>query len=99
LVLKSRRQIARLARLLGDLFDVSRLSSGQLSLQYEDGDLVEIVSEAAAHARAEFAHRGCTLTVDSAGPIAGKWDRGRIEQVVTNLLINALKYGGGQPVS
>jgi signal transduction histidine kinase len=99
LILKSRRQIDRLARLLGVLFDVSRLSSGQLSLQYEDGDLFEIVSEAAAHAQPEFAHRGCTLTVDGAGPIAGKWDRGRIEQVVTNLLINALKYGGGQPVS
>src|SRR4029450_2333025 len=39
-----------------------------------------------------------TVTVDAPDPVPGAWDAARIDQVVTNLLSNALKYGEGQPI-
>jgi signal transduction histidine kinase len=99
LVSRSREQIKRLGQLVGDLLDVSCLTTGQLSLHLEEVDLAEIVHEIAERARQEFHQRGCMLTVQSEGPIRGEWDRMRVGQVVTNLLTNSLKYGQGQPVS
>jgi signal transduction histidine kinase len=99
LALRAVRQMDRLGRLVGDLLDVSRFTAGRPSLQLEDGDLAEIVRETVVRERVEFEHRGCTLLFDGVGAVGGKWDRMRIDQVVTNLLINALKYGRGHPVS
>ena len=39
-----------------------------------------------------------TLTVDAPAPVVGRWDRSRLEQVITNMVTNALKYGQGKPV-
>jgi two-component system cell cycle sensor histidine kinase PleC len=99
LAVKWLAHLERLGRLVGDLLDVSRLAVGQLALQLEDGDLAELVREASERVRKEFQHRGCALTVRADTAVPGKWDRMRVEQVVTNLLINALKYGNGQPVT
>jgi signal transduction histidine kinase len=99
LVMRSLKQLDRLGRLVRDLLDVTRLTSGQLSLQLEDADLAEIVRETTERAREEFHHRGCSLTMRASGVVRGKWDRMRVDQVITNLLINSLKYGRGQPVT
>jgi two-component system cell cycle sensor histidine kinase PleC len=99
LVLKALKQMDRLGRLLADLLDVSRFTTGRPSLQFEDCDLAEIVRDTVARQRVEYDHRGCALAVDGVGPVVGRWDRMRIDQVLTNLLINALKYGRGRPVT
>src|SRR5262249_40649451 len=92
------RQVERLARLIDDLLDVSRITAGALHITPEAMDLAELVREVAAHFADEFARRGATLTVRAPTPINGHWDRARREQVVANLLSNALKFGQGRPV-
>jgi signal transduction histidine kinase len=98
IVEKSLKQLKRLGRLIADLLDTSRLTEGELSLQLEASDLVEIVRDSVERAGDEFQHRGCVLTLEAPGPVEGQWDSMRVDQVVTNLLMNSLKYGKGRPV-
>jgi PAS domain S-box-containing protein len=92
------RQVARLTRLVGELLDVSRITSGRLELRREPVDLVQLVRELEAAFREEAARAGCALEVRAPPELPGLWDRSRLEQVLTNLVSNALKYGRGRPV-
>lgn len=92
------RQIERLSRLIDDMLDISRISTGKLNLQPEPVDLCDIVKETLDRYRAQFDEVKVTLDVDICEGVIGSWDRYRIEQVVANLLMNALKYGEGKPV-
>jgi PAS domain S-box-containing protein len=92
------RQVLRLETLIDNLLDVSRIASGRLSIQPEEVDLTELMREVTTRFADQLAAAGCKLELLSNGPVLGNWDRLRIEQVVTNLLTNAIKYGGGKPV-
>ncbi|MCE9668741.1 PAS domain-containing sensor histidine kinase [Myxococcus stipitatus] len=92
------RQVMRLAGLVNGLLDVSRIGTGRLKLEYEQVDLGELVQDVAARHQLEAERAGCVLEVRAEGPTVGLWDRMRLEQVVTNLVSNALKYGAGLPV-
>lgn len=92
------RQTRRLARLVGELLDVARISAGKMQLEREPFDLAELAAELAERFREEAERAGCTLVVEAPAGVTGCWDRNRVEQVVTNLLSNAIKYGAGQPV-
>jgi signal transduction histidine kinase len=94
----SERQTARLAKLVDSLLDVSRLTQGRLELQLEELDLAEVAREVARRFETEAQAHGVALSVDAPEPVRGRWDRLRLEQVLTNLLSNALKYGPGAPV-
>ncbi|MBI2390605.1 MAG: CHASE domain-containing protein [Deltaproteobacteria bacterium] len=61
-------------------------------------DLAEIVRDVAARMEDTFVDAGCTVTLDADDAVVGHWDRVRIEQVATNLLSNAAKYGRASPV-
>lgn len=93
------RQCDRLERLIGDLLDVSRVTTGQFTLQLAACDLQEIVEDAVERARDEASQAGSHIELASAGSLTGVWDGMRIEQVVSNLIGNALKYGHGKPIS
>jgi signal transduction histidine kinase len=95
---RARRQTERLVRLTDELLDVARLSTGQLTLQLEECDLSGLVRDVMDRSAEEAARAGCHLRVLVGEPTRGQWDRLRLEQVVTNLLSNALKYGAGKPV-
>lgn len=95
---RSERQVQRLTALVDTLLDVSRLSSGRLQLEVAECDLAELARDVAGRFSEEAARTGCTIGVLAPEPVIGCWDRFRLEQVVTNLLSNALKYGGGKPV-
>jgi len=90
--------VRKLADLIRDLLDVSRLAHGKLSLNPEDVDLAALTREVTAGLAPEAERAGCALEVHEAGPLVGHWDRMRLEQVLSNLLTNALKYGAGQPI-
>ncbi|HVZ72488.1 MAG TPA: MASE1 domain-containing protein [Polyangia bacterium] len=89
------RQTTRLTALLEDVLDLTRLRIGRLSLAREPVDLAEIVEEVSASQRDALTQVGRELRITRHGPTIGEWDRVRLEQVVTNLLINAIKYGAG----
>jgi two-component system sensor kinase FixL len=92
------RQTRRIALLVNELLDVSRMRLGKLELRYEDTDLAEIARDVVSHLRGEIGRTGSRLRLDLA-PAPGRWDRVRIEQVVTNLLVNAAKFGEGKPIA
>jgi signal transduction histidine kinase len=88
---------ARFVELVNRLLDVSRLSAGGLRLDVKELDLAQVVTECVERMRPELEHSGATLELH-AEPSVGRWDRLRVESVVTNLLSNAVKYGLGRPV-
>ncbi len=92
------RQTDRLSRLIEDLLDVSRITSGRLRLELDEVDLADVVRETVEKMRDMASRAGCELHVDVAEHVEGRWDRSRLEQVVTNLVTNAIKYGRGRPV-
>ncbi|WP_437971169.1 ATP-binding protein [Sorangium sp. So ce260] len=92
------RQIRRLAALVDGLLDVSRIQAGKLELQLGEVDLRTVVRDAAAQLADQLAQAGVELVVQAEGPVVGRWDGDRLEQVVTNLLRNAIKFGGGKPI-
>jgi PAS domain S-box-containing protein len=92
------RQLDRLNRLIDDMLDISRIRAGKLAIHPEPVNLLQLVREIADRHAEQFARAGAALEVGGEDGVTGLWDRFRIEQVVTNLLSNALKYGGGKPV-
>lgn len=84
------KQILRMNRLIGDLLDVSRTSTGHLSLILSDFLLDELVSEVVATTQSMATTH--TITVEGATCVTIHADRDRIEQVLVNLLNNAIKY-------
>jgi PAS domain S-box-containing protein len=92
------RSVDRLCKLVDQLLDVSRIAAGRVQLQLERGDLLAVVQEAAERFSEEAVRNGCTITVDDEGPVIADFDPLRIEQVVANLMVNAIKYGRGKPI-
>ena len=93
------KQDERLIKLVSNLLDVSRLSEGRLELELEEVDLSAIVYDVAECFREEIARARCRLDIHAQPHVVGIWDRSRLEQVVTNLLMNALKYGAGTEIT
>jgi signal transduction histidine kinase/CheY-like chemotaxis protein len=87
------RQAGNLARLLEDLLDVSRITRGRIDLRWETVSLGEAVGRAVEVVRSLVDERRQTLTLDlPVTPLLVRADPTRLEQVVVNLLNNAVKY-------
>jgi PAS domain S-box-containing protein len=92
------RQVARLRRLVSELLDVSLISSGGLQIDREELDLTVLVHDVVDRFQEEAARAQSTIEVVAPGPVTGQWDRERVDQVLTNLLTNALKFGARKPI-
>ncbi len=90
--LVTEREVQRLERLVHDLLEIARVQAGKLELRREVVDLVPIVREAVEGQRQAAPDRCITLQVQPEVPLPVSVDAGRMEQVVTNYLTNALKY-------
>ncbi len=93
---KAVTQAERLAGLIDSLLDVSRIQSGRLQLEVSEVDIVQEVREVMERFRDQPGARALKLVAP--GPVVGQWDRLRLDQVVTNLVSNAVKYGQDQPI-
>ena len=91
-------QVERLGRLTEELLDVTRITSGRLALEPEETDLGQLVGEVAERWKDTARRAGCELRIDAPRGVTGLWDRSRLDQVATNLISNAIKFGGGKPI-
>ncbi len=87
------RQLAHMVRLIDDLLDVSRVSTGKLSLRIERLELVELVRASVELFQGTAADKGLTLDFEEPGfTLAMTGDVARLSQVFSNLLSNACRY-------
>jgi PAS domain S-box-containing protein len=87
------RQILHMARLLDDLLDVSRITTGRITLNWQELDLRDLVAEAVYSTRALIeARRHSLITALPEQALVIRGDSTRLVQVLVNLLNNAAKY-------
>lgn len=91
-------QTNRLDNLVEDLLDVTRIQQGKLNFHFEEIDLAILVQEQVAQFAEPLKSAACPVTLHAQGPVLVRADRFRMEQVVVNLLTNAMKYGAGHPI-
>jgi signal transduction histidine kinase len=92
------RQFDRLNRLVDDMLDLHRIKSGSLTMRFEQAELGPLVKDVVANTVYGLDQSKRKVTVHATGPHPGVFDRDRIEQVVTNLVVNAIKYGADGPI-
>ncbi|WBY03112.1 hybrid sensor histidine kinase/response regulator [Ramlibacter tataouinensis] len=99
LAARDEHQIRAMIRLLDDMLDVSRARTGRLAMSPAPMNLAELVRRAADGVREQARTAGVALTLAVPETLPVVADEFRIEQVVMNLLTNALRYGARQPVT
>lgn len=92
LINRTHQDVLRLSRLVDDMMDVSRIHSGKFSMNYEFFNLEDYVEDL----RERIQLKRIRWKVNA--PVLVKWDRFRIEQVITNLVSNAEKYAEGSDI-
>jgi PAS domain S-box-containing protein len=92
------QEFERFLRLVENLLDVSRMSAGRLILDRREFDLAELVKNVADRFGTELHRAQCELRLDIRSSVMGCWDQTRLEQLVINLLTNAMKYGAKKPI-
>jgi signal transduction histidine kinase len=95
----ARRNVARMDVLIRELLDVARLQKGRLDLQKRPVELGDLARQVIARVSDESAQMATPIALEVEAPVQGQWDPDRIDQILTNLLLNALKYGQGKPIS
>ncbi|MFV0931996.1 MULTISPECIES: hybrid sensor histidine kinase/response regulator [Pseudomonas] len=96
---RDERQIKSLIRLIEDMLDVSRIRTGKLSIRPKRFDLSTLVGELLHNFSQQIDAAEASVSLDATQPVIGNWDEFRIEQVISNLLTNALRYGAKSPIS
>lgn len=95
---RDERTIKSLIRLIDDMLDVSRIRNGHLTLRPERIELTELIGGVIERFAPQLEAAGSTLSVELPERIEGYWDGFRLEQVLVNLLSNAMRYGSGKPI-
>ncbi|MHC8407258.1 hybrid sensor histidine kinase/response regulator [Pseudomonas sp. TMB3-21] len=96
---RDERQIKSLIRLIEDMLDVSRIRTGKLSIRPSRFDLSTLVRGLLENFAPQIDAAESSVTLDAEHPVIGNWDEFRIEQVISNLITNALRYGAKSPIS
>ena len=92
------QQYKRINRLIEDMLDITRIRADRLTIHREEFEFTGFVSEILERFQPQLRSAGCDVSFFPAEKILVNGDSYRIEQVVANLLTNAMKYGSGKPV-
>jgi PAS domain S-box-containing protein len=95
---RCRTSASKMAAIVGALLDSARIHQGRLELSLGDVDLAETAKTVVSGLEAGGICPPGQIRVDAPTPVVGRWDPLRIDEVLTNLCSNAIKYGGGAPV-
>jgi len=90
--------VNRLNDLIDDLLDVSRISAGKLTYHPEPVVLGSFTHDVIQSLEEEAMKKGSAIFFRQEGVVAGLWDKHRLEQVLVNLITNAIKYGNAHPI-
>ncbi|HXH29286.1 MAG TPA: ATP-binding protein [Bacteriovoracaceae bacterium] len=90
------KQVDRLIALIQVLLDVSRIQSGKFTFNFSEFNVAELMNEIVDRHQEIINSSDCQLEVEVSGDLTAVWDKTRIEQVVINLLTNAIKYAPGK---
>lgn len=93
----TQNQTKRMSKMINDLLNVSMMTTGRLHLEREESNLEEVVKEVVAGFSARLEKEGYQLLIKTE-PAIGEWDALRLEQAITNLVSNAIKYGARKPI-
>lgn len=92
------KQADHLTELIDGLLNVSRIAMGTFSLEVQDFDLASLMQEVFERFEEEANQAGSTMVLHVPASVPVRWDRARIDQALTNVLSNAIKYGPGKPI-
>ncbi len=94
------KQSKRLSKMINDLLNVSLITTGRIDLERHSMDLAETTKNIVDNFSERMAKEGYKTNLHLDSPhIIGNWDKIRIEQVISNLLTNAIKYGNQNPIN
>lgn len=99
-ILSANTQLDRMAKLIEDMLDVSKISSGKLKMEMQAVDLKLLASESIQRFHEQFENMEIPVefkSSDSSTYVLG--DKYRLEQVISNLITNAIKYGEGNKIT
>ncbi len=91
----SARSASRLSGLIDGMLDMSRLTAGRLVLNFDQVDLAALAREVAQRFTPDATAASCVVRIDLPESLVGLWDEARLDQIVTNMVGNAIKYGAG----
>jgi signal transduction histidine kinase len=93
------RLTRRITLIVNSIVQVAALRVGPLDLRLEEVDLAELARHAVRLLEHDLRKSGSETTVRAPAPVVGRWDRLRLHEMLTNLLLNAMKFGAGKPIA
>jgi PAS domain S-box-containing protein len=92
-------QIRRLTKLINNLLDVARISNQKLQIEKERMDLADVAKDVLIRHETVAKAAGSRIHLINGKRVIGLWDKSKIDQVATNLVSNAIKYGDGKLIT
>lgn len=95
---KTNNQIQRLTKLIDDMLDISRIESGKFTIHKQEMDLTATTQEVLERFSEQFTDQGILVHFEAPGPLMLEGDPVRMDQVITNFITNAIRYGNRKPI-
>jgi signal transduction histidine kinase len=95
---KANSQVGRITNLVNDLLDVTKITAGKSTFNYERVNLSILTKELVERFTEALSAANCSIEISIDETINGYWDPMKVEQIIVNLLTNAIKYAPGKPI-